>query len=1153
MTITSQSPRVADLDDRDRDCIRALYDASSAYESRRSRHRLPVEGTCGWVLDDETFTAWEEGTSGLLWVTANVASGKSVFANGYVEHVVKTRIDAVVGSFFFHGDSAGEALSAVLHQIFTKHPGATRYAREDFAVKGRHFTNDTKALWRILCDISRDFFSDAVEVLLVLDDLDNCSEPSRDDLIHELTSTFCGNADVPGHLKVLITSRPSSEIARVLRPIRKNTYFRLENANTTSPRPSGTPDVASLPVTRIAHLMGEDNTMDLSHDVDVVARFRLDELRSKNVLADANFHFLRREINAPANDSFLWICIVFNHLGGDSMARSGIEAAIQTAKEELHCLYEEALQQTSVAGRALLQCMIAAEGPLTLGEINVALALRDGVSTVAALTQELEPDIEHTVRRLGGFFVRVANGRVHFVHPTARMFLEEREPSPGRAPLDRPSCNLIMAERCLRMLTGICEPRDVSSGLPLDRPPGEDSFDSPLDKPPFEAFYRYAAEHWHRFTEGANMHATFDRKCNPSPAADKLWESIRLLCNPLGSFFGVWWPVFASDGRATRVKFMRRGSQWYALPEAQGQLPAAERLLHRAARNNSVAVLHALLVSAPQLSITNVGEKGVDILCAAVSDECWSVVSWVLQNFPDTPLKREAALKIALRSNNVDAVSFVVYPSAWSSFSSGDNSPLDGAEPPFFTSGMEPETVDLLVGNLSYACLWGRATLVSELIKAGADANRTSGGFSPLLAAVLSGDAGLVDTLLKHGASPDTPCSPAIDPSEPSLSDLDARPHTLSADFLCTFWHRVWKYLGPSCHGITPLGLAAQVNNPSISQALQKRGNTDETTELALRRAFPSRPEDSTPSDELRKITLQHLHLLKTPEALGQKICHEAVAHAPVAVIEELIRYGGLELPRDSSCRTLLHVAAETGNVETVAALCRAASHETLFARDNLSRTCLRVALQAGHRDVAKKILEVDGSLGVGSLASQARGCKTMLHDAVYGGVKKGAGVVKDVLALGEEVDARDWEGRTPLHHVVLAIKSWDYLSGDACGAVDVVKALVIAGAEYNLADDENQTPLALASTVLAEGAGLPEEVRAALEELEATLIRVPLWGDNRLDAGAIRGNYEQFLSEGKARQGDGDIDFGDNWMYESEDCADDVYHHDDDEDDIYD
>lgn len=1153
MTITAQARRVADLDDRDRDCIRALYDASWTYESRRSRHCLPVEGTCRWVFDDETFTAWEEGTSGLLWVTANVSSGKSVFANGYVEQVAKTCTDTVVGSFFFNGDAASEALSAVLHQILTKHPGATRYAREDFAAKGLRFTNDTKALWRIICEISRDFISDAAEVLVVLDDLDNCPQPSRDGLIHELTSTFSGNADVPGRLKVLVTGRPSSEITRVLRPIRKNTYFRVENSTTTSPRPSGTPGVASLPVRRIVHLVGEDKTMSLSQDLDDVARFRLDELRSKNVLGGANFNFLCREVLSQVNDSFLWASIVFNHLGGDSMARTAIDAAINAAKAELHGLYEEALQQTSDAGRVLLQCMIATEDPLTLSEINVALALRDGVSSVAALTGELEPDIEHTVRSLGGFLVRIAKGRVHFVHPTARIFLEEREPSPGRARLDLSSCNLAMAERCLRILTGICEPVDPSLGLSPSRPPSEDSFASPLDKPPFEAFYRYAAKHWHRFTEGADAHATFDPECNPSPAVAKLWERIRLLCDPMGNFFGVWWPIFASEGRATRARFMRCGSQWYDLPEAKGQQPAVERLLHRAARNDSVAVLHALLVSAPQLSITNVGEKGVDVLCAAVSDESWSVVPWVLRNFPDAPLKREAALGIALRSNNVDSVSLLLYPSASSSFSSEDSPPLDGAEPPFSISGMEPAAVELLARNLSYACLWGRATLVSELIEWGADTNRKSGGFSPLLAAVLSGNAGLIDTLLEHDASPDMPCSPVIDPSELSLSDLDARPRTLSAEFLCTFWHRVWKYLGPSCYGITPLGLAAQVNNPSISQALQERGNTDETTELALRRAFPSRPRDSASSAEIRKITLQHLHLLKNPEALGQRICHEAVADAPVAVIEELIRYGCLELPRDSSRRTLLHVAAETGNVESVAALCSAASHDTLFARDNQGRTCLRVALQAGHREVAKKILEVDRSLGAPSLGSQARGCKTMLHDAVYGGVKRGAGVVKDVLALGEEVDARDWEGRTPLHYVVLATKTWDHASGDPCGAVDVVKALVIAGAEYNLADDQNQTPLALASTSLAEGAGLPAEVRAALEEVEGTLIRVPLWGDNRLDAGAIRGNYEQFLSEGRSKQGEGDIDFGDNWMYESEDCADDVYHHEEDEDDIYD
>lgn len=1121
MTITIREPRVSDLDDRDRDCIRALYDASCAYESFRSRYCLPVEGTCRWVLDDETFTAWEEGTSGLLWVTANVRGGKSVFANGYVEQVAKTCPDTVVGSFFFDTNAANEALSAVLHQILTKHPGATRHAREDFAAKGHHFTNDAKALWRVICDISRDFFADASEVLLVLDGVDQCTEPSKNAFINELAATFSGEAgkDVPGRLKVLVTSRPSSEIARVLRPIRKNTYFRLED--TKSPMLSGTPDFATLAMRRIAHLKGEDNTSSLSNDVYDVVDFRLNELRTKNVLGDDNLSFLRNELLHTIEDSFLWTSTLLKHLEGDSMARSAIEAAVEAAEAELHRFYEEALQKTSDAGRKLLQCMIAAEAPLTLSEINVTLALRDGVSSVEDLARELEPDIEHTVQSLGGFLVRITKGRVHLVHSTARGFLIRQESSPGMPQLDSQSCDIAMAGRCLHMLTGICEP-------------DETSFVSPLDKPRFKAFYCYAAENWQRFAEGAFMLIEFDPKYDPSPTVVKLWESVCVLCNPQRNFLGVWWPSFAGGSR-TKADLTRHDSQWYISQKAEGLPRAQEHLLHRAASNDSVHILRALLVSATHLSVTDVNDDGVDVLSVAVSSHSWSVVPWILTEFPDTPLQRESALGTALRSNNAFAVALLLSTSPWDVYWSENSVSLEGMKPLFSIDRMELSAVELLTRNLSYACLWGRTTVVSELIKGGADVNRDSGGVSPLLAAVLAGNAALVDTLLEHNASPDTPCSPTTHPSRVSLPPLNAKTCTLSAEFISTFWSLLWEYLGPNCFGITPLGLAAQLNHTSISKSLKLRGDTEETTSLALRRAFPLRPTDSTPSPYLHKITLQHLHLLKEPSELALSICHDAVARAPVAVIEELIRYRCLDLPRDAFRKTLLHVAAEVGNVEALAVLTRAASHGTLFARDDLGRTCLRVALQEGHGEAAKKILEANRKLG-----SQATGCKTMLHDAVYGGVRKGIGVVDDVLELGEEVDAKDVEGRTPLHHAVLATKVWDHLSGNPCGAVNVVKALVIAGAEYNLADNQNQTPLALASTILAEGAGLPAEVRAALEELEATLIRVPLWGDNRLDAGAIRGNYEQFLSEGRSPVDEADGEFGDEWMFESEECDDD-------------
>lgn len=150
-----------------------------------------------------------------------------------------------------------------------------------------------------------------------------------------------------------------------------------------------------------------------------------------------------------------------------------------------------------------------------------------------------------------------------------------------------------------------------------------------------------------------------------------------------------------------------------------------------------------------------------------------------------------------------------------------------------------------------------------------------------------------------------------------------------------------------------------------------------------------------------------------------------------------------------------------------------------------------------------------------------------MLQDAVHGGVRKGAKVVEDVLSLivngemvvGETVDGRDKEARTSLHHVILATKKWVPQCTDSkCGATAVVKALVISGAEYNLVDNHELIPLVFASKAVAEARSADpspdERVLDALVELETTLTRVPFWGDNRLDAGAIRGNYEELLRD---------------------------------------
>lgn len=199
------------------------------------------------------------------------------------------------------------------------------------------------------------------------------------------------------------------------------------------------------------------------------------------------------------------------------------------------------------------------------------------------------------------------------------------------------------------------------------------------------------------------------------------------------------------------------------------------------------------------------------------------------------------------------------------------------------------DIMELLSKNLSFACLWGRQQLVVELLKDGADVNPKSGGMSLLIAAVFSGRDLLVQSLLDHGASPDNLSAPEpgfLDAgSKFNVEELDSRYGYLTQDTIDMFWRLIWRYGGAGAFGITPLAAATQSNQVGIAHLIRKRGLTENTAALAVRRAFPGCTADTTPSSKVREIILRNLDSFKDPQALGQKISLEAVGDGPLEVL----------------------------------------------------------------------------------------------------------------------------------------------------------------------------------------------------------------------------------------------------------------------------
>ncbi|KAK4228063.1 hypothetical protein QBC38DRAFT_167933 [Podospora fimiseda] len=140
-----------------------------------------------------------------------------------------------------------------------------------------------------------------------------------------------------------------------------------------------------------------------------------------------------------------------------SRKKRAVTQTLENIPSTLQILYENAFPRGNQLATELFQCLLAATRPLSLSEINVVLGMGEDVESLAELEGELEADIEHTIKTLGGFFLRIIGHHVHFVHQTARQFLLRSDSINPSSLGNNSSVNLLksnqtLSQRCVRFL-----------------------------------------------------------------------------------------------------------------------------------------------------------------------------------------------------------------------------------------------------------------------------------------------------------------------------------------------------------------------------------------------------------------------------------------------------------------------------------------------------------------------------------------------------------------------------------------------------------------------------------------------------------------------------------------------------------------------------
>ena len=503
---------------------------TTPYEHNKERNKDPVEGTCKWFLEHAKYQGWlKKQRSIWLWVTADPGCGKSVLSKLLVNSygTTKSTDSQNICYYFFKDDSeenksATHALCALLHQLFTQNTELIKYAIPSYLKNGGKLPQLLETLWDIFIRATAD--PNAGNTVCVLDALDECAEDSRLFLIAKL-SDFYSKADTNTGLKFLITSRPNATIQN---EISRRSKLDLESIQ----------------------LMGENDAEveAISTEITLVIKARVEEfrmIRSRRGIDDnAHSIILKRLLNTN-NRTYLWVALIFPELEENvGLHERKLLKLIETIPRTVDEAYEKILAQSSniMLARKLLHIVVAAVRPLTVKEINIALAIQDTHKCLDDCDLEPEPSFRYTVRKICGLFVNIQDSKVYLIHQTAKEFLIfgdsvdqvagniHANPDKWKHSLRPCDSNLVLAKSCMTYIlftTFESNPWE-SSGI--------ETYRRIVQYTHKHVFLEYAARCWAIHLQQAK------------PKEDSLVVNSALqLCSTLSDRYRTWFAVFWID------------------------------------------------------------------------------------------------------------------------------------------------------------------------------------------------------------------------------------------------------------------------------------------------------------------------------------------------------------------------------------------------------------------------------------------------------------------------------------------------------------------------------------------------------------------------------------------------------------------------------
>ena len=455
--------------------------------------------------------------SSLLWVSADPGCGKSVLSKSLIDIELKSTESRTTCYFFFKDDNSEQkkavnALSALLHQLFSQKTFLVHHAIQDFQGQGTKLPQSFHTLWNILTRAATD--PKAGEVICILDALDECEEAGRYELLDVLNCFYKNTTHSRGNqskLRFLVTSRPYSDIER---------RFALLTHD--------------MPTIR---LHGEMESETISREINLVIKKRVQEFGLQLRLDDSEQSILKSELLSITHRTYLWLHLIFEVISREiDFTKKRLKQIVRTLPDTVDKAYEAILSKSRDQKRVwkLLCIIISAVRPLTLKEINIALAIEDNHKSYADFELELEPEtrLTSTIRNLCGLFVNVIDQKVYLIHQTAKEFLLAKNQiatSGWKNSIEPAVSELIVAKTCITYLlfTEFSSDLDIEGELRSEK---EYKVKQHTDK---HHYLGYAASQWAVHYQKAQARAKHG-----------ILQSILNICDTQGQPFRNWFYIY---------------------------------------------------------------------------------------------------------------------------------------------------------------------------------------------------------------------------------------------------------------------------------------------------------------------------------------------------------------------------------------------------------------------------------------------------------------------------------------------------------------------------------------------------------------------------------------------------------------------------------